>query len=416
MPDTSSRIGPDRDVVLILLPAFVRASAVGLVGLVLAIYFAQVGLSVTAIGAVMGAGLAGGALATLVTGFRADAAGRRQTLATLALLTAMGYATIATSDRLIVLMPLAFFGMLNGMGRDRGAAGALEQAVLTAITDDRRRTWLLAWYNVVLDAGHAVGALAGIVPVLVVRWLHMESLAAHRLTFLACAGAMALSAASYLFVSPRIELPRGPRTARRSRLRPQTKRAVRRLAMLFGVDSLGGGFLSSALIAYWFFQRFGTSEAVLAGLFFTARLLNAAGHVAAAWIARRIGLVNTMVLTHLPSSLFIMAAPLAPTAAIASALFLSREALVEMDVPTRQSYVMAIVAPEERSAASSVTNVTRTLGWAAGPSVAGLVMQYTPGGPIVIGGVLKVVYDLLLYTSFRHVKAPEERDAPERGC
>jgi predicted MFS family arabinose efflux permease len=179
--------------------------------------------------------------------------------------------------------------------------------------------------------------------------------------------------------------------------------------MLFGIDSLGGGFLSSALIAYWFFQRFGLSETALAGLFFAARVLNAVGHLAAAWIARRIGLVNTMVLTHLPSSLFMMAAPLAPTAGIASALFLCREALVEMDVPTRQSYVMAIVAPEERSVASGVTNVTRNIGWAAGPSMAGLVMQHALAAPIFIGGTMKIAYDVLLYASFRNIRPPEER-------
>jgi MFS family permease len=141
-------------------------------------------------------------------------------------------------------------------------------------------------------------------------------------------------------------------------------------------------------------------------------VLNAVGHLAAAWIARRIGLVNTMVLTHLPSSLFIMAAPLAPTATIAGLLFLCREALVEMDVPTRQSYVMAIMAPGERSAASGVTNVTRSVGWAAGPSMAGFVMQHALAAPLLIGGTLKIAYDILLYASFRRVVPPEER-APE---
>jgi MFS family permease len=407
----SSFGGIDRNAPLILMSAFVRASTVGLVGLVLAIYFAQIGLSVMAIGALMGAGLAGGAVATVTAGFRGDVLGRRRTLIALALLTATGYATLVLSDRPMVLAPLAFFGMLNGMGRDRGAASALEQAVLTAVTNDRRRTWLLAWYNLVLDAGHALGALAGIAPVLLARWLRMESLAAHRLTFLACAIAMAVSACSYAALSPRVELATRTALDGRSRLAPHTKRAVTRLAMLFGIDSLGGGFLSSALIAYWFFQRFGLSETALAGLFFAARVLNAVGHLAAAWIARRIGLVNTMVLTHLPSSLFMMAAPLAPTAGIASALFLCREALVEMDVPTRQSYVMAIVAPEERSVASGVTNVTRNIGWAAGPSMAGLVMQHALAAPIFIGGMMKIAYDVLLYASFRNIRPPEERGA-----
>jgi predicted MFS family arabinose efflux permease len=156
------------------------------------------------------------------------------------------------------------------------------------------------------------------------------------------------------------------------------------------------------------------SEAGLAGLFFAARILNTVGHVIAAWLARRVGLVNTMVLTHLPSSLFMMAAPIAPTAAIASTLFLCREALVEMDVPTRQSYVTAIVAPSERTVASGITNVTRNVGWALGPSIAGVVMQHALAAPLFIGGALKIGYDLLLYASFRNISPPEERSLHQR--
>jgi MFS family permease len=145
-------------------------------------------------------------------------------------------------------------------------------------------------------------------------------------------------------------------------------------------------------------------------LFFVARVLNAASHVAAAWLARRIGLLNTMVWTHLPSSLFLIAAPAAPSATLASALFLAREALVEMDVPTRQSYVMAVVQPSERTFASGVTNVTRNVAWAVGPAVAGVVMQHVAvAGPLIIGGALKIAYDLLLYRAFRHLRPPEEQ-------
>ena len=162
-------------------------------------------------------------------------------------------------------------------------------------------------------------------------------------------------------------------------------------------------------MAYWFFERYGTSEVQLAWLFFAARLLNVVSHLAAAWIARRIGLINTMVVTHLPSSVFMMLAPAAPSAGIAAAFFLAREALVEMDVPTRQSYVMAVVPPSARTYASGITNVTRNAGWAVGPLIGGTVMQHLSlAAPIFIGGSLKIVYDLVLYRSFRHLKAPEE--------
>jgi predicted MFS family arabinose efflux permease len=211
-------------------------------------------------------------------------------------------------------------------------------------------------------------------------------------------------------LTPRIEVA-NPLAASLARapVDPRSKRVISRLALLFGLDSIGGGFLNSALISYWFFRQYGLSEADLALLFFAARVLNALSHVVAAWLARHIGLLNTMVWTHLPSSVFLIAAPAAPTAAMAGALFLAREALVEMDVPTRQSYVMAVVKPEERTFASGVTNVTRNVAWAVGPTFAGLVMQHVAlAGPLVIGGTLKIAYDLLLYRAFRHVRPPEE--------
>jgi predicted MFS family arabinose efflux permease len=189
----------------------------------------------------------------------------------------------------------------------------------------------------------------------------------------------------------------------------QTKNAVIKLAALFGIDSIGGGFLSSALIAYWFFERYGFSQRELAMLFFAARLLNALSHIGAAWLARRIGLLNTMVLTHAPSSVLLMIAPAAASGALAAALFLGRESLVEMDVPTRQSYVMAIVPPHRRTYASGITNLTRTVGWAIGPPIAGVIMQYVAlAAPLFIGGGLKIVYDIVLYRSFRHLRPPEE--------
>ena len=403
-------LGLRRDAALIYAAAFLRSATVGLVGVVLAIYLAEIGLSAVAIGFLIGAGLAGAAVATILVGVRGDVFGRRRTLIVLAVLTAAGYVALAIVSRSAWLALVAFFGMLNGMGRDRGAASAVDQAVLPETTVPEQRTWVLAWYNLVLDGGHAFGALAGATPALLIRTAQMDPVGAHRATFFMCAGAMLVSIGPYLALTHEVEV-RKPAESQvtAGRLRPHSRRVVTRLALLFGVDSIGGGFLSSALIAYWFFQRYGTSETELAALFFAARTLNAASHLTAAWMARRIGLVNTMVLTHLPSSLLLMAAPAAPTAALAGALFLAREALVEMDVPTRQSYVMAIVKPTERTFASGVTNVTRNVGWAVGPSLAGVVMQHVVlAGPLFIGGTLKIAYDLMLFGSFRHIRPPEE--------
>ena len=397
------------DAQLVCLAAFVRSATVSLVGVTLAIHLADVGFSVTQIGLLIGIGLAGSSLATVIVSIRGDRWGRRRVLIGLAVLGATGYLALAAFADALLLMPLAFVGMLNGMGRDRGAAAALEQALLPETVGADRRTWALAWYNVVIDAGHALGALAAMLPTALTRAAALTPTSAHQVTFGLCAGAMLVCIALYLPLSPHIEVGVATESDRHPPLEPGSKRVITRLALLFGLDSIGGGFLNSSLIAYWFFYQYGTSEAAIAILFFAARVLNAVSHLGAAWLAQRIGLLNTMVWTHLPSSLFLIAAPASPNAALAAALFLAREALVEMDVPTRQSYVMAVVKPGERTLASGVTNVTRNVAWAIGPSFAGAIMQHVAlAGPLVIGGVLKIGYDLILYRAFRHVRPPEE--------
>jgi len=387
---------------LISAAAFLRATAVGAVGVFLAIALTERGLSLGVIGFVIGAGMAGGAVATALVGARIDQrVGRRRFLVILALLGAAGLAVMAAPLPAAALVAAAFLGMVNGMGRDRGGLGTLEQAILPDTAPPERRTWALAYYNLTLDIGHGVGALAGAAPALLIAWLAMTPRAAYNSMLLGAAMLLAAGALLYARLPPDAEI-------RASRSLPpigaDTRRRVRRLAALFFIDSFGGGFLSSALVAYFFFDRFGMSEPAIAVLFVAARGLNALSHLGAAWLADRIGLVNTMVFTHLPSSLFLMAAPASPSAGLAAALFLAREGLVEMDVPTRQSFVLSIVRPEERTYASGVTNLTRTLGWAAGPMVAGVLMQHvSPAAPLYIGGGLKIGYDIWLYREAQKV-------------
>ena len=327
----------------------------------------------------------------------------------LSLLAGAGYAALAFATALPVLILIAAVAMLNGLGRDRGPASALEQALLPATTTDERRTWTMAWYNVVVDSGHALGALGAALPTVFAGALDMNAVDGRALTFVLCGIAVGASTIPYLVLRPHVAPVRAPGFMTNGAVDPRTRAVVRRIAGLFAIDSIGGGFLSSALVAYWFFERYGTTEVQLAYLFFAARILNVVSHLAAAWMARRIGLINTMVLTHLPSSVFMMLAPTASTAGVAAALFLAREALVEMDVPTRQSYVMAVVPPSARTYASGMTNVTRNAGWAVGPLIGGTVMQHLSlAAPIFIGGTLKIFYDIALYRSFRHLKAPEE--------
>jgi len=400
-----------RDAALVCIAGGVRAAAVSLVGVIVAIHLAGRGLTASGIGLIIGVGIASSAAGTVITALRADRWGRRRTLIVLGLLTGAGYVALAYTAALPVLVTVAALAMLNCIGRDRGPASALEQALLPSTTTNERRTWTMAWYNAAMDSGHAVGALGAALPTLFMHALDVSADRGHALTFMLCGAAVALSAIPYALLSTQVETAAsGPGVGVAAAVDPRTRSIVRRIAGLFAIDSIGGGFLSSALVAYWFFERYGTSEVQLAWLFFTARLLNVVSHLAAAWLAKRIGLINTMVFTHLPSSVFMMLAPGAPTAGIAAAFFLAREALVEMDVPTRQSYVMAVVPPSARTYASGMTNVTRSAGWAVGPLIGGSVMQhFSLAAPLFIGGALKIVYDLVLYRSFRHLKAPEEK-------
>jgi MFS family permease len=342
----------------------------------------------------------------------ADRAGRRFFFLILSLLSGVAGIALAVSPSLPVLALLAFVGMLNGTGTDRSAASALDQAVIPGLVSDAKRTWNLAWYNVLLDGGGALGARAAALPVLLQRQLSVSVLRSYRLMFFGYFGLFLAVAALYFFLSPAVEVAGSSELVRtRTKIAPESKRIVAKLTALFSLDAFGGGFLTDALVAYWFFRRFGIGEESLGLVFFAVHVLNALSHLGAAWLARRIGLVRTMVFTHLPSSLFLIAIPFAPSFKVAIMLFLCREALVEMDVPTRQSYVAAVVLPNERTFASGLTNVARNLFWAIGSSAAGLLMQNVAfSAPLVIGGGTKVAYDLVLYRAFRKLRPPEERE------
>jgi predicted MFS family arabinose efflux permease len=301
---------------------------------------------------------------------------------------------------------LAFLGMLNAMGRDRGAAATLEQAALPSTVPPERRTLAFAGYTALQDAGHAAGSLGAGLAGALASLAGLSTLAAMRATMALHPLLLAATLPLYLRLSPAIE-PASRSTP--ARLSAASRRIVVRICALFAVDGLGGGFLVGSLLTYFFFERFGVSAGVVAALFFAARLANLASHFAAAWLATRIGLVNTMVFTHVPSSLLLVAVAFADDFATAAALFLAREALVEMDVPTRQSYVVAIVGPEERTAAAGAANVVRLASWAVAPLAAGLAMsRLSLAAPLVIGAAIKIAYDLLLFLAFRRVRPPEE--------
>jgi MFS family permease len=405
--DDSGRRRRHADGVILCAACFARAIAVGATGVLLGLYLARLGLGEIGLGGVLSAGLAGAGCATLVVTAARGRLRARPALMTLALLSGAGMLATAFASSAPALALASFVGMLNGMGRDRGASLVLETALLPSTVGEERRTLTFAWYHVLQDAGHALGAVLAMLPALLRRRFLVEELVSMRLTLLACALLSLVPAALYLFLSRQVEPPAGRRPRRVS---PESRRILWRISGLFAADSLAGGLLTTALLSYFFFERFGVEEAGLGALFLGARILNALSHFAAAWLARRIGLVNTMVFTHIPSSLLLATALLAPSFPVAAVLFLLREGLVEMDVPTRQSYLMAVVRPEERVLASGVTHLVRLGGWAIGPLAAGIIMKGAPlAAPFLAGAGLKVAYDLLLYAAFRRIKPPEEQ-------
>jgi MFS family permease len=398
---------PDRQ--LLYVTAFLRAVTTSLVGVLLGVYLARRGISGASFGTIVASGLIGAAIAAAIATFAADRIGRRRFLLALTALSIAGTVMFAFGSSPLALAAAAFVGMLNGMGKDRGAALILEQAALPATTSTGDRTRVIAWYTMLQDLGHALGALLAGLPALVRSTPAELGADPHRTLLFLCAALGLISGALYLRLGPAIE-PGSKATS--VGVSAASRAIVLKISALFAIDSLAGGFLTTALLSYFFFERFGVNEAAIGALFFGARLLNALSHLGAAWLARRIGLVNTMVFTHIPSSVLLASVAFASSFWVAAALFLLREGLVEMDVPTRQSYVLAVVQPEERTFASGVTNLVRLAAWAVAPLFAGALMK--DGSmhlPLVIGAAMKIAYDLLLWRAFRGLRPPEETRA-----
>ena len=401
----------NNDRLLIYGAALLRGLAAGAISVLAAVYLAKRGFDEAALGVVLSAGMAGVLAGTIFGTYFADRIGRRRSLVTLALLAAVGGALLVATDTLWAAALVAFFGMLNTQGSDRGAAQALEQAILPATTTDADRTQVFARYNAIADVGGAAGALLAALPALLRDRLQVPELQAYDATVLVYAALILIVAVLYARLSARVESVPVPSLAELAHdAPPSIRRQVRKFAGLSGLDAIGGGFIGSSLIAYFLYARFGVNEAELALLFVVARLVIVVSHFAAAWLARRIGLVNTMVFTHIPSSLLLLTLPIAPTFGVAAVLFILREGLSEMDVPTRQSYLMAIVPPHERAWAAGISQLARAAGRMVSPALAGAAMQ--AGAlwlPLAAGAAIKIVYDLLLWRAFRQIKPPEER-------
>ena len=404
-----------RDGRLIIAARTLRSFAQTSVMLVIAIYLALRGFSLVEIGLVLSLGSVGAATSAVVIGLVGDTWGRRRALVVLGVLMSLTGLVLATSDAFVILAAAAFFGSVSALGASGGGMGTLEQSILAGAVSPEKRTDLFAFTSVLVTVAAALGALASGLPTALQRFLGMEPLTSLRCMFLLYAGIGLLIVAVYGRLSPRIELEREAARWTNPFTLPSRSR-IFTLAGLFAVDSFGTGLVVESLTSYWFFTRFGLQPAELGVIFFVSNLLAAVSLWLSAHLARRIGLLNTMVFTHIPSSLFLVAMVFAPAAWVAITFWLLRAFLSQMDVPTSQSYTMAVVRPTEWTAMASVTMVSRSAAVAVGPTFAAALWTATSATvPFVAGATVKIAYDLTLWRLFRSVRPPEEAAVPGRA-
>jgi MFS family permease len=391
--------GPSRDRRWLYAAGFCRSVGVGMSGILLGVGLAKGGRGPDEVGVVVAAGLAGGAVATIASSLFAERVGPRAVLLVVSGLAFLGGTGVALADDFLLLAVTAFLGMANGMGRDRAAAYSLEQAILPSTVPAARRTGAFAVHSLALDLGHALGGALAALPWLLREVGGVGEEESYRAALAVAAGTNLLSLRCYLRLSSAVS-ERAP--AARRGLSPASRRFVARFAAISALDSFGGGFLAGALVSAWFLARFGAGEEVLGPLFVLARGANLVSYFVAVRLARRFGLLNTMVFTHLPAHLLLVAMALAPSLGVAIALSLAREFLVEMDLPTRTAFLTSAVRPEERAIATGVTNMARVGAWAVAPAIAGKTMAgLSLAAPFFAGAAIKVAYDLLLWRAFR---------------
>jgi MFS family permease len=402
-----------RDVPLLFATRAVRLFAYGLTSVTLVLHLAAAGLTETEAGLLLTLTLLGDTAVSLVITTRADRLGRRRMLVGGALLMLGAAAAFATTTSFALLLLGATVGVLSPSGNEVGPFLAIEQAALSQELPSERRTAVFAWYQLTGALATAAGSLVGGALAGGLQRAGATALQSYRAVALGYGVLGVVLAVLFLRLSPAVEVPaRAPGGGARGLLGlHRSRRTVLTLSALFSVDAFAGGFVVQSFVAYWFHRRFGAPPETLGAIFFGANVLAGISALSAAWIARRIGLVATMVATHLPSNLLLALVPFMPTLESAVVVLFLRFSISQMDVPTRQSYTMAVVEPDERSAAAGVTGIARTMGAAAAPVVAGPLYASAAlaGLPFLIAGGLKVAYDLVLWRLFRTVRPPEER-------
>ena len=399
-----------RDIALLFSTRIIRLFCYGFLSVVLALYLAEVGFTEGQIGLLLTLTLVGDALISLWLTTSADRFGRKRTLILGALLMMGAGVAFVMTRNLSLLIFAAIVGVISPSGNEIGPFLSVEQAGLTELVSDKKRTRILAWYNLVGSFATATGALAGGWLAQILQNNQWTALEAYRVVFMGYALGGFLLILLFLNLTKAVEVEARHDTTRRVLGLHRSRNVVFKLSSLFAMDAFAGGLLVQSLMAYWFHTRFGIESGVLGSIFFGANILAGISALLAVRLAEKFGLINTMVFTHIPSNVLLILVPLMPTLPLAIGVLLLRFSISQMDVPTRQSYTMAVVAPDERSAASGVTAIARSVGASISPALTGLLFSIPVlfSAPFFLSGGLKIIYDLLLYREFRAVKPPEE--------
>jgi len=400
-----------RDGKLLLAARILRTFGYGFLSVIIAIYLRFLGFDDVHIGLLLGSTLVNSVVFTLFASFYADRIGRRKLLVIYASLMSVSGVIFAFTDNYYLLILAAFMGTINVTGSETGAFLTIEQAILPqTIKDKKKMNTLFALYNMLGTFAMSGGILlSGLPSLLQEQYSALSNVESIKILFGLYSTVGLVVMIIYIMVSGEIEIKSSIKRTVKQTLSPKSKRIVGKLSGLFAIDSFAGGFVIQSVVSLWFFTRFGADLTTLSYIFSAAGILTAFSYIAAAKIADRIGLVNTMVFTHIPSNLLLILVAFAPTLQLAIIFYLIRTSLSQMDVPTRQSYIVSIVDDGERIAASGLTNVSRNIAQTVSPSVIGYIFQsfLSLAGPFVLGGVIKIIYDLALYFNFRNIKAKE---------
>ena len=402
-----------RDAITLFSTRIIRLFCYGFLSVILALYLIQVGLSEKQIGLLLSLTLAGDAGVSLWLTTSADRFGRKRTLIIGALLMLGAGVVFIISHNIVILMAAAIIGVISPSGNEIGPFLSVEQAALTQLLPDARRTQTFAWYNLVGSFATAVGALSGGWLAQLLQARGSSALDAYRTVLMGYALGGFIIGILFLSLTRDVEAPPASQSDQPKRVLGlhRSRNVVIKLSALFSIDAFAGGLIVQSMIAYWFYIKFGVDAGIIGSIFFGTNVLAGLSGLLAVPLANKIGLINTMVLTHVPSNILLILVPLMPTLPLAIAFLLMRFSISQMDIPTRQSYTVAVVAPDERSAASGVTTIARSVGAAISPFLTGIFLSIPAlfSVPFFLAGGLKLVYDFLLYRSFRAIKPPEEQ-------